>query len=417
MCRPPSFPGIVVPLSLIGTFGVMLLAGFSLNNLTLMALTIATGFVVDDAIVMLENIARYIEKGEKPLDAALKGAKQIGFTLVSLTISLIAVLIPLLFMADLVGKLFHEFAVTLAVAIALSLVVSLTLTPMMCARFLKQGHAASHEGKADYFTKLVGHYERGLDWVLERQPATLMSVVATLLLTVGALSSGAEGLLPGAGRRAHPGHQRSAAVGVVQRHGAAPAGVGGSRSSKIRTWPRLSSFIGVDGTNATLNTGRLLIELKPHGERERSALEVIERLQESVAQRVGHHPVPAARAGADHRRPRQPHAVPVHAHQSGLRPSCNEWTGRFLEKLRESPALADVASDLQSEGLQAFLRDRPRRRRAAGHLRGVHRRRAVRRLRPAPDLHHLHAGQPVPRGAGSPRPSSSSGPRPSNASA
>src|SRR5688572_29306614 len=187
LCNVPAtiIPGIVVPLSLIGTFGYMLLAVISLNNLTLMALTIATGFVVDDAIVMLENIARYIEKGEKPLDAALKGAQQIGFTLLSLTISLIAVLIPLLFMADLVGKLFHEFAVTLAVAIALSLAVSLTLTPMMCALFLKQGHAVAHDpDRKDAFTRLVGHYERGLDWVLARQPATLMSVLATLVLTV-----------------------------------------------------------------------------------------------------------------------------------------------------------------------------------------------------------------------------------------
>jgi multidrug efflux pump len=346
-------PGIVVPLSLIGTFGVMLLAGFSLNNLTLMALTIATGFVVDDAIVMLENIARYIEKGEKPLDAALKGAKQIGFTLLSLTISLIAVLIPLLFMADLVGKLFHEFAVTLAVAIALSLVVSLTLTPMMCALFLKQGHAASHEGKADYFTRLVGHYERGLDWVLARQSATLMSVVATLVITVGLYLLVPKGFFP------------VQDAGLIQGISEAPQSVSFSAmaqrqqalADRILEDPdvaTLSSFIGVDGTNATLNTGRFLIELKPHGDRSASALEIIERLQESVAQVTGVtlYLQPIQELTIEDRVSRTQYQFALTSPDSA---ELNQWTGRFLEKLRESPALADVASDLQSEGLQAFL--------------------------------------------------------------
>jgi multidrug efflux pump len=346
-------PGIVVPLSLIGTFGVMLLAGFSLNNLTLMALTIATGFVVDDAIVMLENIARYIEKGEKPLDAALKGAKQIGFTLLSLTISLIAVLIPLLFMADLVGKLFHEFAVTLAVAIALSLVVSLTLTPMMCALFLKQGHAASHEGKADYFTRLVGHYERGLDWVLARQSATLMSVVATLVITVGLYLLVPKGFFP------------VQDAGLIQGISEAPQSVSFSAmaqrqqalADRILEDPdvaTLSSFIGVDGTNATLNTGRFLIELKPHGDRSASALEIIERLQESVAQVTGVtlYLQPIQELTIEDRVSRTQYQFALTSPDSA---ELNQWTGRFLEKLRASPALADVASDLQSEGLQAFL--------------------------------------------------------------
>jgi multidrug efflux pump len=347
-------PGIVVPLSLIGTFGVMLLAGFSLNNLTLMALTIATGFVVDDAIVMLENIARYIEKGEKPLDAALKGAQQIGFTLLSLTISLIAVLIPLLFMADLVGKLFHEFAVTLAVAIALSLVVSLTLTPMMCALFLKQGHAAAHDpGRKDAFTRLVGHYERGLDWVLARQTATLMSVLATLVLTVALYMAVPKGFFP------------VQDAGLIQGISEAPQSISFSAMAQrqqaladlILEDPdvaTLSSFIGVDGTNVTLNSGRLLIELKPHADRDASVLEVIDRLRERSRSVPGItlYLQPVQELTIEDRVSRTQYQFaltsPDHA-------ELHEWTGRFIEKLRESPALADVASDLQSEGLQAFL--------------------------------------------------------------
>jgi multidrug efflux pump len=348
-------PGIVVPLSLIGTFGIMLLAGFSLNNLTLMALTIATGFVVDDAIVMLENIARYIEKGEKPLDAALKGAQQIGFTLLSLTISLIAVLIPLLFMADLVGKLFHEFAVTLAVAIALSLVVSLTLTPMMCALFLKQGHAAQHDAGHgnDAFTRLVGHYERGLDWVLARQPATLMSVLATLLLTVLLYLAVPKGFFP------------VQDAGLIQGISEAPQSVSfGAMAERQQALAEriladpdvatLSSFIGVDGTNPTLNSGRLLIELKPHAERDASVLEVIDRLRDDTAQ------VPGIRL---YLQPVQELSIEDRVsrtqYQFALTSPDHEelalWTGRFMDRLRQSPALADVASDLQSEGLQAFL--------------------------------------------------------------
>ena len=344
-------PGVVVPLSLIGTFGVMLLAGFSLNNLTLMALTIATGFVVDDAIVMLENIARHIEKGEKPVDAALKGAEQIGFTLLSLTVSLIAVLIPLLFMADLVGKLFHEFAVTLAVAIALSLLVSLTLTPMMCARFLKQGHAAAHGD--DAFTRLIGHYERGLDWVLARQPATLLSVVATVLLTVLLYLVVPKGFFP------------VQDAGLIQGISEAPQTVSFNAMAQrqqaladlILDDPdvaTLSSFIGVDGTNPTLNTGRFLIELKPHADRDASVLEVMDRLRERTASVPGIalYLQPVQELTIEDRVSRTQYQFSL---TSPDQVELEQWTHRFVSHLRESPALADVASDLQSEGLQAYL--------------------------------------------------------------
>jgi len=219
-------PSIVVPLSLVGTFAVMHLAGFSLNNLTLMALTIATGFVVDDAIVMLENITRHLEEGETPLNAALKGAKQIGFTLISLTFSLIAVLIPLLFMQDVVGRLFREFAITLAVAILISLVVSLTLTPMMCAKLLKP--AKEESTRPDWVERLLGGYSRWLTWVLGHQTLTLLIALATLALTVVLYLMVPKGFFPVQdtgviqGRR-HSGHQRGAAVGFVQRHERAPA--------------------------------------------------------------------------------------------------------------------------------------------------------------------------------------------------
>jgi multidrug efflux pump len=344
-------PGIVVPLSLIGTFGVMLLAGFSLNNLTLMALTIATGFVVDDAIVMLENVARYIEKGEKPLDAALKGAQQIGFTLLSLTISLIAVLIPLLFMADLVGKLFHEFAVTLAVAIALSLVVSLTLTPMMCARFIKRGHTADHE--SGYFARLIESYGRGLDWVLARQRATLLTVVGTLLLTAGLYILVPKGFFP------------VQDAGLIQGISEAPQSVSFSAMAQrqqaladlILEDPdvaTLSSFIGVDGTNPTLNTGRFLIELAPHADRDASVLAVIDRLRERAASVPGVtlYLQPVQELTIEDRVSRTQYQFALTTPDYD---ELNEWTGRYLAKLRESRVITDVASDLQSEGLQAFL--------------------------------------------------------------
>uniref|UniRef100_UPI00289EE21C efflux RND transporter permease subunit n=3 Tax=Stutzerimonas stutzeri subgroup TaxID=578833 RepID=UPI00289EE21C len=267
-------PSIAVPLSLVGTFAVMYVCGFSLNNLTLMALTIATGFVVDDAIVMLENIARHLEEGETPLNAALKGARQIGFTLISLTFSLIAVLIPLLFMQDVVGRLFREFAITLAVAILISLVVSLTLTPMMCAKLLKPQTAA--DAKPDWVERLIGGYSRWLTWVLRHQTLTLLVAVATLGLTVVLYLAVPKGFFP------------VQDTGVIQGISEAPQSISfRAMSERQQALARviladpavdsLSSYIGVDGDNVTLNSGRLLINLKPHGERDLTASQIIDR--------------------------------------------------------------------------------------------------------------------------------------------
>ena len=224
-------PSLSVPLSLVGTLAVMYLLGYSLNNLSLMALTIATGFVVDDAIVMIENISRYIEEGLPPLQAALRGAGEIGFTIVSLTVSLIAVLIPLLFMGDVVGRLFREFAITLAVTIVISAVVSLTLVPMMCAKLLRH-HTAEEENRVtrwanEKFQALIDGYAGALRWVLDRQPMTLAVAIGTLVAHHPAVRVHPQGLLPGAGHRHHPGDHRSAAVGVLRRHGAAAGGARG----------------------------------------------------------------------------------------------------------------------------------------------------------------------------------------------
>ncbi|MCF6391552.1 efflux RND transporter permease subunit, partial [Mycobacterium sp. MBM] len=284
-------PSIAVPLSLVGTFGVMYLAGFSINNLTLMALTIATGFVVDDAIVMLENISRYIEEGDSPMQAALKGAKQIGFTLISLTLSLIAVLIPLLFMADVVGRLFREFAITLAVAILISLVVSLTLTPMMCARLLKPEPKEAEQGRfyrasGACIHWMIAEYGRMLRWVLKHQPLTLLVAIATLALTVFLYLVVPKGFFP------------VQDTGVIQGISEAPQSISFSAMSQrqqelgkiILQDPdveSLSSYIGIDGDNATLNSGRMLINLKPHSERSETATEVIARLQPQLDKLVG----------------------------------------------------------------------------------------------------------------------------------
>ena len=280
-------PSIAVPLSLVGTFGVMYLAGFSINNLTLMALTIATGFVVDDAIVMIENVSRYIEEGDPPLDAALKGSEQIGFTIISLTFSLIAVLIPLLFMGDVVGRLFREFAITLAVAILISAVVSLTLTPMMCAKLLKhtpeaeQGWFYRESGR--FLDRVIARYGIMLDWVLERQRATLWVAIGTLALTALLYYFVPKGFFP------------VQDTGVIQGISEAPQAISFvAMAERQRAIARvvledpavesLSSFIGVDGVNSTLNSGRVLINLKPLAERRVNAVAVIRRLQPKLAQ-------------------------------------------------------------------------------------------------------------------------------------
>ncbi len=344
-------PSIAVPLSLVGTFAVMYVCGFSLNNLTLMALTIATGFVVDDAIVMLENIARHLEEGETPLNAALKGARQIGFTLISLTFSLIAVLIPLLFMQDVVGRLFREFAITLAVAILISLVVSLTLTPMMCAKLLKPHSVA--EAKPDWVERLIGGYSRWLTWVLRHQTLTLLVAVATLGLTVVLYLAVPKGFFP------------VQDTGVIQGISEAPQSISfRAMSERQQALARviladpavdsLSSYIGVDGDNVTLNSGRLLINLKPHGERDLTASQVIDRLRPELAKVPGIelYLQPVQDLSIEDRVSRTQFQFSLETPDSEL---LQEWTPRLVEALRERPELTDVASDLQSNGLQIYL--------------------------------------------------------------
>ena len=351
-------PSIAVPLSLVGTFGVMYLAGFSINNLTLMALTIATGFVVDDAIVMLENISRYIEEGETPMAAALKGAKQIGFTLISLTLSLIAVLIPLLFMADVVGRLFREFAITLAVAILISLVVSLTLTPMMCARLLKREPKEEEQGRFDQASGagidwLIEDYGRKLQWVLKHQPLTLLVAIATLGLTVVLYLVVPKGFFP------------VQDTGVIQGISEAPQSISFAAMSQrqqelakiILADPAvesLSSYIGVDGDNATLNSGRLLINLKAHGQRDLSAAQVITRLQPQIDKLVGIRLFmqPVQDLTIEDRVSRTQYQFSMSSPDAEL---LALWSGKLVHALSQLPELTDVASDLQDKGLQVYL--------------------------------------------------------------
>ncbi|MBX3589326.1 MAG: MdtB/MuxB family multidrug efflux RND transporter permease subunit [Burkholderiaceae bacterium] len=350
-------PSVAVPLSLVGTFGVMYLAGFSLNNLTLMALTIATGFVVDDAIVMIENIARYLEEGDSPLEAALKGSKQIGFTIISLTVSLIAVLIPLLFMGDVVGRLFREFAITLAVAILISAVVSLTLTPMMCARLLRhvpeerQGRFQRASGAA--FDRVVATYGRWLDRVLDHQAATLVVAVLTLALTVALYVAVPKGFFPvqdtGVIQGISEAGQSISFAAMAERQQALAREV-----LKDPAVESLSSFIGVDGVNPTLNTGRLLINLKPRSQRDADASGVIRRLQPRLARLPGI---------TLYLQPVQDLTIEDRVSRTQYQFSLDDadpdrlalWVPRMVERMRAIPGLADVASDLQDRGLQAYL--------------------------------------------------------------
>jgi multidrug efflux pump len=345
-------PSIAVPLSLVGTFGVMYLAGFSLNILTLMALTIATGFVVDDAIVMLENIARYREQGDSPMEAALKGASQIGFTLVSLTISLIAVLIPLLFMGDVVGRLFHEFAITLAVSILISLVVSLTLTPMMCARMLPEpeAHRAAQPGVLD---AVIARYGEWLDWVLQRQGLTLGVTVGTLVLTVVLWIIVPKGFFPvqdnAALQAVTEAPQSISFTAMAARQQALAAKI--LEDPAVRS---LSSFIGVDGTNTTLNSGRMLINLKSHDERNDSALEVIARLRTAAlaVPGIALYLQPVQELTIEDRVSRTQFQFTLTCPDEQL---LREWTPRLVSRLQDLPQLSDVASDLQDQGLQAYV--------------------------------------------------------------
>jgi multidrug efflux pump len=350
-------PSIAVPLSLVGTLGVMYLLGYSLNNLSLMALTISTGFVVDDAIVMIENIVRYIERGEKPLDAALKGAAEIGFTIISLTVSLIAVLIPLLFMGDIVGRLFREFAVTLSVTILMSAMVSLTLTPMMSARLLKHTPEAEQgrffKASERVFNSAIDFYGRTLKFVLRFQTITLLVAVATLLLTVFMFYEIPKGFFP------------IQDTGVIQGVTEAVQSVSFPEMSRLQQSvvktilknpdvESLSSFIGIDGTNTTLNSGRVQINLKPLAQRKISASDVIRQLQQSLANISGItlYMQPVQDLSVDDRVSRTQFQYTLEDPNAD---ELNQWAPKMLAKLQKLPELSDAASDQQTQGIQAKL--------------------------------------------------------------
>ncbi|HEU4458006.1 MAG TPA: multidrug efflux RND transporter permease subunit [Methylibium sp.] len=360
-------PSVAVPVSLIGTFGVMYMAGFSINNLTLMALVISTGFVVDDAIVMIENIARFVEEGDSPMEAALKGSKQIGFTIISLTVSLIAVLIPLLFMGDVIGRLFHEFAITMAVAILISAVVSLTLTPMMSARLLKpegeRRRSRLGERFGAWFDRLIARYGRALDRVLDRPAATLAVFAATVVATAALYLAVPKGFFPvqdtGLVQVITEATQSTSFEAMSERQQAL--------AEVILQDPdvdHLTSFIGVDGANATLNTGRMQIALKPFAERDASATEVIRRLADATARLPGitAYMQPVQDLTIEDRVSKTQYQFLLSSPDAGDLASA---TTRLVERMKTLPQLADVATDLQDQGLQAFVQiDRE----AAGRL-------------------------------------------------
>jgi multidrug efflux pump len=347
-------PSLSVPLSLIGTFAVMYMANFSLNNLSLMALTIATGFVVDDAIVMIENISRYIEAGEPPLEAALKGAGQIGFTIISLTVSLIAVLIPLIFMQDVVGRLFREFAITLAVTILISAVVSLTLVPMLCAKLLKRRTGAAGERESgQWFAVVVEWYGRRLTWVLDHQRLTLWVATATLVVTAllyilipkGFFPDQDTGLIQGvseAGQnisyRAMADRQQALAVAILT-------------DPDVQS---LSSFIGVDGNNVTLNSGRFLINLKPRDQRTSTVADVIRRLRSEIADVAGVtlFMQPVQDLTLDNTVSRTQYQFTM---ESADPAALSTWTPKLVSTLRQQPELADVVSNQEDNGLAAYV--------------------------------------------------------------
>jgi multidrug efflux pump len=354
-------PSVAVPLSLIGTFGVMYLAGYSLNNLTLMALTISTGFVVDDAIVMIENIVRFLEEGDTPLQAALKGSEQIGFTIVSLTISLIAVLIPLLFMGDIVGRLFREFAITLSVTILVSAVVSLTLTPMMCSKLLRHRSEAEqgrfYRASERAWNRIIEFYGRTLQWVLGHQTETLLVAVGTLILTIWLYIVAPKGFFP------------VQDTGIIQGISEAPPSISFEAMSQRQrelasiilqdaAVESLSSFIGVDGTNTTLNNGRILINLKPLEERKISATGVILRLQPKLEQVEGItlYMQPVQDLTVEDRVSRTQYQYTLEDPDPN---ELNVWTNRLMRRLRSLPQLRDVATDQQNGALaEALVIDR-----------------------------------------------------------
>jgi len=355
--RATLIPSLSVPLSLVGTLGAMYLFGFSLNNLSLMALTIATGFVVDDAIVVIENISRYLEEGDSPLQAALKGSEQIGFTIISLTVSLIAVLIPLLFMADVVGRLFREFAITLAVTILISAVVSLTLVPMACAKLLKpEAHNqenAFQRRSREAFDWIIEMYGHALTWVLDHQPLTLMVALATFVLTGLLYVVIPKGFFP------------LQDTGVIQAISEAPQSVSYAAmaerqqqlASIILKDPdvvSLSSFIGVDGTNTTLNNGRILINLKPYDKRKSDVSTVMRRIQNATASLAGitlyMQPVQDLTIEGTVSKTQYQFIL-----QDADPAQLSEWTPKLVDKLRALPQLGDVASDISDQGLSVYV--------------------------------------------------------------
>jgi multidrug efflux pump len=350
-------PSVAVPVSLVGSFGVMYLMGFSLNNLSLMALTISTGFVVDDAIVMIENVSRYIEQGDPPLQAALKGSEQIAFTILSLTVSLIAVLIPVLFMGEVVGRLFREFAVTLGVTILISAVVSLTLTPMMCARLLKhtpeEQQSRIFRASQRVYDRIIDFYATTLRWVLKHQPATLLVAVLTLVMTVFLYIIVPKGFFP------------VQDTGIILGISEAPQSISFEAMAerqqalarvilKDPAVESLSTFIGVDGTNITLNSGRVLINLKPLSERRLSASDVIRRLQPKLAHLEGItlFMQPVQDLTVEDRVSRTQYQYSLEA--PDVR-DLNLWAPKLVNALKESPQLQEVSSDLMDQGLQLHL--------------------------------------------------------------
>jgi multidrug efflux pump len=350
-------PSLSVPLSLVGTFAVMYLLGFSLNNLSLMALTIATGFVVDDAIVMIENISRYIEEGEEPLEAALKGAGQIGFTIISLTVSLIAVLIPLLFMGDVVGRLFREFAITLAVTILISAVVSLTLVPMLCALLLKHKPASQQSDLAKrsqaMFDRFMEGYGRMLNWVLDRQALTLLVALGTLVFTALLYIVIPKGFFPvqdtGLIQATTEANESISYAAMADRQQALAAAI-----LKDKDVDSLSSFIGVDGSNVTLNSGRMLINLKPLDDRSDRATDIIRRLQHDTANVPGIslYMQPVQDLTLDDTVARTQYQFII---EDADPTELATWAPKVVDRLRQVPELEDVASDLQSQGTAAYI--------------------------------------------------------------
>jgi multidrug efflux pump len=350
-------PSVAVPLSIVGAFGLMYLMGFSLNNLTLMALTISTGFVVDDAVVMIENITRFIEDGESPLHAALNGSRQIGFTILSLTVSLIAVLIPLLFMGDVVGRLFREFAITLSLTILVSAVVSLTLTPMMCAKLLRY----KKESEQSWFYRASGHgfdaiisvYARMLRWVLRHQTLTQFVTVGTLAATVILYIYVPKGFFPvqdtGAILGVSESEQSISFSAMAQRQQALAEVI--LQDPDVQS---LSSFIGIDGTNTTVNSGRMQIDLKPHDQRKANASEIIRRLQPQLEKVEGItlFMQPVQDLTVDDRVSRTQFQYSV---EDADAKELNTWAPRLVQRLQALPQLRDVASDQQTDGLQTTL--------------------------------------------------------------